>query len=153
MIRFCIKTIFFIFFCHKRKKVRKKKEKPNIFHRSQPALGHQPAFISNNKTLVDPPFCMFFSYLLHFPFFFLLVMEKDLKKLVYNAESNDFDQQTACKAPVRWSKYKTHSKKLSRINLFCLFTVFKHKTILATKFLCRTKDQQDRLKTCVWDCA
>ena len=39
-----------------------------------------------------------------FSFLFPLVMEKD-EKTSFNAETNDFDQQTACEAPIRWSKY------------------------------------------------
>ena len=38
--------------------------------------------------------------------FFLLLMEKD-KKTYFFAEPNDFDQQTACRAPVSWLKYTT----------------------------------------------
>ena len=45
-------------------------------------------------------FCIFFSFFV----LFLLVMDKD-KKTYFNAESNDFDQQTACGALVCWSKY------------------------------------------------
>ena len=32
--------------------------------------------------------------------------EKD-EKTCFNAETNDFDQRTACRAPVCWSKYTT----------------------------------------------
>ena len=48
--------------------------------------------------------CEFFLYFLHFFFFFLLLKEKDGKTCL-NAEKDDFDHGTACKAPIHWSKY------------------------------------------------
>ena len=38
--------------------------------------------------------------------FFPFVTEKD-EKTCFTAEKNDFDQQTVCGAPLRWSKYTT----------------------------------------------
>ena len=42
-------------------------------------------------------------------------MEK-YEKACFNAKTNDFNQQTACGAPVRWSKYTTPAS-LSLSNL------------------------------------
>ena len=53
-----------------------------------------------------PPFhSCFFVLFLRIPFF-RLVTEKD-KKTCFNAETIDFDQGTACEAPIRWLKYTT----------------------------------------------
>ena len=69
--------------------------------------GGLPAFRCYSLKLVD---CIF---LWGFPFFFLflLVMEK-YKKTCCNAKTNDFDHQTACRAPVPWSKYTTDMKMI-----------------------------------------
>ena len=56
--------------------------------------------------LVDPFNACFSLLFLHFPFFFLLVMEKE-KKACFHAETNDLEQQKACRAPICWSKYTT----------------------------------------------
>ena len=48
---------------------------------------------------VDPIFMHVFALSYLFSFFFLLVTEKD-KKTRFNTETNDFDQQTACGAPI-----------------------------------------------------
>ena len=47
-------------------------------------------------------FMCFFLFVLFFPF----VTEKDVKM----PQKNDFDEQTVCKVPVRWSKYTTSHK-------------------------------------------
>ena len=39
--------------------------------------------------------------------FFPLVTEKD-EKTCFNAETNDFNQRTACRAPVRWLIYTSY---------------------------------------------
>ena len=54
--------------------------------------------------MVDPPFMHVF--LVFLILFFPLVTEK-VQKTCVNTKTNDFDQQTACKAPARWSKYTT----------------------------------------------
>ena len=67
---------------------------------------------------------------LGFLFFFLFpfVMQKD-GKTCFNAETNDFNQQMACGAPVLWSKYTTQSIQLFCKKLFyyldtCLWSLF-----------------------------
>ena len=42
-------------------------------------------------------------------------MEKD-EKTCFNAETNDFDKQTACGAPICWLKYTTVVRLHSDIN-------------------------------------
>ena len=65
---------------------------------------------------------------LSFFFLFPFVMQKD-GKTCFNAETNDFNQQMACGAPVLWSKYTTQSIQLFCKKLFyyldtCLWSLF-----------------------------
>ena len=58
-----------------------------------------------------PPFIACFScYFLYFPFFFPFVTEND-EKTCFKTEANDFDQLTACRAPICLSKYTTLNKQ------------------------------------------
>ena len=50
--------------------------------------------------------CYFCAFLAFFFLFLPLVTEKD-EKTCFKAETNGFDQQMVCGAPVRWSKYTT----------------------------------------------
>ena len=135
IICFCIKASFFIFFRHKREKRKKidwkvhkitrktciKRGLP-IFPRSRPAFGWQPAFGCQptfKSNAGRPPLmnvfllicCAFQScFFLFFPF----VTEKD-EKTCFNAETNNFDQQSACRAPVHRSKYTTSKSRQKSI--------------------------------------
>ena len=63
-------------------------------------------FKSNTYTLVDPPF-VHVSFVLFGAFLFFPFSSVIDRKLHFNSETNEFDQQTACGAPVHWSKYTT----------------------------------------------
>ena len=52
-----------------------------------------------------PPFMQVFVLFVRFPFLFFVSDGKRQKKIY--AEANDFEQQTTCGAPIRWSKFKT----------------------------------------------
>ena len=43
---------------------------------------------------------------------------------IINAKKDDFDQQTACKAPVRWSKYTAGIHRDSRVSIHDKHTPF-----------------------------
>ena len=67
-------------------------------------------------------FVLFLRFLFFFLSYFPLVMEKD-DKTCFNAETNYFDQQTACGAPVSCSKYITDvdyvmTLVVTKVNLF-----------------------------------
>ena len=49
-------------------------------------------------------------------------MEK-YKKDCFNAKINDFDHRTACRAPIRWSKYTTvHTPVHTPVTVFPILT-------------------------------
>ena len=50
--------------------------------------------------------CYFYVFLSFFFLFLPLMTEKD-EKTSFQAETNDFDQRAACRAPFCWSKYTT----------------------------------------------
>ena len=57
---------------------------------------------------------MFFCFIWCFPFFlvsFSSVSDGNIQKSCFNAETNDFDQRTACRSLVCWSKYTTSIKQ------------------------------------------
>ena len=57
--------------------------------------------------LVDPFYCVFLLLFFALSFLFCpFVMGKD-EKICFNAETNDFDQRMAYRAPACWSKYTT----------------------------------------------
>ena len=62
--------------------------------------------ISLNASMPFFLFFVYFSFFLRSLFFCWFMTEKDLKTLKKMKHSN-FDQRTACGAPVRWSKYPT----------------------------------------------
>ena len=75
------------------------KRKKHISLRSQPAL-------KSNTFFAGRPFfyCMFLcGFLLFFLYFVLLVTEKSC----FSIKKIDYDQCTACRAPVCWLKYTT----------------------------------------------
>ena len=52
--------------------------------------------------------------------------EKD-EKTCLNAKTNDFDQRTACGAPVRWSKF--HNRYLTMAIIACYFKFARKKRV------------------------
>ena len=45
-------------------------------------------------------------------------MTEKYKKTCFNPEKNDFDKQTACGAPIGWSKYTTSKKSETGVHIY-----------------------------------